>query len=139
MPRIVLLTGLPTKCAARWQYLVVRRVVDVDALRAVIARAVAEDGFELASYVGHESTAKVLSQVLGFEVEVNRAEWDCDPEDLAIIAVLRYRPKQPGDIEAKPEDVELYLATPLRFCGSKKPDNIVMLETVTSKLTACLD
>ncbi|MEN3001867.1 MAG: YddF family protein [Armatimonadota bacterium] len=53
------------------------------------ARALVSNGF--VSYIGHESTAQVLSEILGVEVPVNRAVYVQQVGDRAIVFKLRDR------------------------------------------------
>jgi len=64
---------------------------------------------EVESYIGHPSTAKALSQMLGVEVPVNRGEARLEHGDRLLIAVLTRR-VQGTDVEVKPEDLRLFFA-----------------------------
>lgn len=58
------------------------------------------------SFIGHESTAQVISQMTGVKVEVNRGIYEPRPGDVALVFRLTGRPQ--GDVKAvKPEDVEI--------------------------------
>jgi len=59
------------------------------------------------SYVGHTSTAKALTQILGKEVVTNRAEAKLNRGDLLLVAVLTRRVA--GDQEVNPEDLRLFV------------------------------
>jgi len=69
------------------------------------ARRIVEN-VEIESYIGHASTATALTQILGREVKVNRAEAALNIGDELIVAVLTRRVQ--GDVEVKPEDLRLY-------------------------------
>jgi hypothetical protein len=55
------------------------------------AQMCAEDAV---SAVGHESTAQVISTILGFEVPVNRISIYMEPGDRAVCFKLRQRPPE---------------------------------------------
>ena len=58
------------------------------------------------SYIGHESTAQLLSKTLGFEVKVNRGIYTPQQGDVALVFRLRGRPQ--GDVkEVRLEDLEI--------------------------------
>ena len=48
----------------------------------------------LLSAIGHESTAQVLTSLLGVPVPVNRVQYEQSPDDLAIVFKLRGRPPE---------------------------------------------
>jgi hypothetical protein len=48
-------------------------------------------GFEVVSAVGHQSTAKILSAILGFEVPAQRISVELNRDDVAIAFALDYR------------------------------------------------
>lgn len=65
---------------------------------------------KIESYIGHEATAKLLSQLFGREVPVNRGMYIPNREDLAIVVRLKKRLEKPEDVKnVKPEDIELLL------------------------------
>jgi hypothetical protein len=62
------------------------------------------------SFIGHESTAKLLSEILGVEVPVNRGEYEPQASDIAIVVRLRRRLATPQDVkEIKLEDLEFHI------------------------------
>jgi hypothetical protein len=67
-------------------------------------------GREIESYIGHESTARLLSQLLSVSVPFNRAVYDPRPGDIGIVVRLRKRLEKPEDIkDVKESDVEFIL------------------------------
>jgi hypothetical protein len=65
---------------------------------------------EIASYIGHEATAQLLSQLLNINVPMNRAMYDPKPGDVAIVVRLRKRLEKPEDVKnVKLEDIEFIL------------------------------
>jgi hypothetical protein len=64
------------------------------------------------SYIGHESTAKLLSDILGINVAVNRGEYVPEKGDIAVVVRLRKRLERPGDIkDVKLEDLEFHIVS----------------------------
>jgi len=62
---------------------------------------------DIESYIGHSSTARALSEILGREVPVNRGEARLRSGDTLLIAVLTKRVA--GDQEVRPEDLRLFV------------------------------
>jgi hypothetical protein len=62
---------------------------------------------ELVSFVGHPSTAQVLSEILNREIPVSRAEYVPQSED-AIVVRLKQRQANPGHEKVSIEDLEFY-------------------------------
>ena len=88
MARLYILSGfslsmLPVPCAVE----MIVHEVDAEKARKVIDCA-RRDGKEIVSAVGHESTAKILSELLGFEVPVNRIMVKLEEGDEAVIFQL---------------------------------------------------
>jgi hypothetical protein len=62
------------------------------------------------SYIGHEATAKLLTQLFGVEIPVSRAMYTPRNKDLAVVVRLKKRLEKPEDVKnVKPEDIELLL------------------------------
>jgi hypothetical protein len=62
------------------------------------------------SYIGHEATARLLSQVFEREIPVNRAMYMPRNKDIAIVVRLKKRLEKPDDIKNITEnDVEFLL------------------------------
>jgi hypothetical protein len=62
------------------------------------------------SYIGHESTAQLLSQILGIPVPVNRSEYEPKVGDIAIVVRLRKRLQTPQDLkDINLEDLEFHV------------------------------
>jgi hypothetical protein len=65
---------------------------------------------EIKSFIGHESTAKLLSQILEIPVECNRSEYIPEIEDVAVVIRLKKRLEKPGDVNnVTLEDLEFYI------------------------------
>jgi len=56
------------------------------------ARAMVAQGYQ--SYIGHESTAQIMTELLGVKVESNRQGWFPEPGDSALCFKLNSRPKE---------------------------------------------
>jgi methyl coenzyme M reductase subunit C len=62
------------------------------------------------SYIGHESTAKLLTMLLGREIPVNRGMYTPENKDLAVVVRLKKRLEKVEDVKnVKPEDIEFLL------------------------------
>ena len=65
---------------------------------------------DVVSFIGHEATASLLTQLLYIPVPTNRAMYDPMPGDKAIVVRLKKRLEKPEDIKnVKEEDVEFIL------------------------------
>jgi hypothetical protein len=65
---------------------------------------------DVVSFIGHEATASLLTQLLPVPVPMNRAMYDPTPGDKAIVVRLKKRLEKPEDIKnVKEEDVEFIL------------------------------
>jgi len=63
------------------------RSVTLTEARAMVAR-----GYQ--SYIGHDSTAEIMTELLGVPVESNRQGWFPEPGDSALCFKLNSRPKE---------------------------------------------
>jgi len=76
---------------------------------------------EIVSFIGHEATASLLTQILSTNVPFNRATYDPKPGDIAIVVRLKKRLETPGDVKnVKPEDVEFILVEYYPFVDLSK-------------------
>jgi len=73
------------------------------------ALARAHDKEDIVSAIGHEATAKILSEILGIEVKTNRIAVSMERGDFAIVCKVKKRLAE-GEVlkELKDEDIELY-------------------------------
>jgi len=71
----------------------------LDEVKEVVAKAEA-----IESYIGHQSTAELLTNLLGVKVECNRAMYNPQPDDYALIVRLKKRLSKPEDIKNVTED-----------------------------------
>jgi hypothetical protein len=63
----------------------------------------------LESYIGHEATAQLLSQLLSTSVPVNRGEYEPKVGEIAIVVRLKKRLATPHDVkDIKLEDLEFH-------------------------------
>jgi hypothetical protein len=85
--------------------IVISTPTTVENIKELIKRAQ-----KIESYIGHEATAKLLTQLLEREISVNRAMYSPKNGDLAVIVRLRKRLEKPEDVKNVTEnDVELLL------------------------------
>jgi len=101
-PRIKVLNALPVGALQ-----VKAAHIEIREVTPELAREYAKN-HEVESYIGHPSTARALSEMLGVEVPVNRAEARLEHGDRLLIAVLTRRVT--GDQEVKPENLRLFWA-----------------------------
>jgi len=71
----------------------------IDEVKEIVAKAKA-----IESYIGHQSTAELLTNLLGVKVECNRAMYKPQPDDYALIVRLKKRLSKPEDIKNVTED-----------------------------------
>jgi hypothetical protein len=65
---------------------------------------------DVISYIGHESTAALLTQLLGKPIPSSRAMYEPRPGETAIVVKLKRRLEKPEDVkEIKESDVEFFL------------------------------
>lgn len=81
------------------------------------ARSIVSSAGSVVSYIGHEPTARLLTQLLGVEVAVSRAAYVPSEGDVALVFRLRQRLQAPatekGDV--RPEDLEVLLVKYLQL------------------------
>ena len=81
--------------------------ITIEKAKAIISRA-KELGLPIESYIGHKSTAELISQYLGISVEVKRAMYMPKSGDLALVFRLKKRLAKLEDIkDVKPEDLQI--------------------------------
>ncbi|MGC8979576.1 STIV orfB116 family protein [Caldisericum sp.] len=51
-------------------------------------------GYEIISAIGHEGTARLLSQILDYEVPFNRIQITLSEGDIGLIITLAFRPEE---------------------------------------------
>ncbi len=65
---------------------------------------------EIESYIGHEATANLLTNLLNINVPTNRSMYDPKVNDIAIVVRLKKRLEKPEDIKNVTEnDIEFIL------------------------------
>ncbi len=79
-------------------------------ISAEVAKEILSNKTEIFSFVGHPSTAKVLSELSGKEIQVNRSEYKPGAGDIVLIVRLKKRLPAPQEAEVKLEDLEFALA-----------------------------
>lgn len=71
---------LPAKPAV--QNLEILKIEDI----SYIKKQIANDAIEIESFIGHADTAKILSNMLGIEVQVNRAAFQIEKGERILVA-----------------------------------------------------
>jgi len=71
--------------------IIVKRTKDVEYIKKFINFLKNVLGFEVISAIGHQTTAKVLSAILGFEVPTQRISIELDRGDVAVAFALDTR------------------------------------------------
>ena len=100
--KIILLNALIT--SSKIPLTLRTRPITVDEVRTLVA------GKEIASFIGHEATAQLLSTMLSVNIPMNRGMYEPTPGDTAIVVRLRKRLEKPEDVKnVRPEDVEFIL------------------------------
>lgn len=86
-------------------YLAYAEEIGVEAARELIEEA-RRRGLVIDSYIGHPSTARVLTEALGVSIEARRAEYKPADKELALVVRLRRRPARPGELEVSLDDLQ---------------------------------
>jgi len=101
--KIVLLNALVP--ASNKPAITISMPITVEEARELIRKAE-----KIESYIGHEATAKLLTQLFEKEIPVNRTMYTPQDRDLAIVVRLKKRLEKPEDVKnVKPEDIEFLL------------------------------
>jgi len=67
-------------------------------------------GREIVSFIGHEATARLMTQLLSVSVPFNRAVYEPKPGDIAVVVRLKKRLEKPEDVvNVRESDVEFIL------------------------------
>lgn len=70
---------------------------------------------EVVSYIRHQGTIKLLSKLLGLELQPSSGLYKYSPEDLVVIIVLK-KPVRGQEVEPSPEDLAVYMVVPATPC-----------------------
>lgn len=81
---IILLNCSIITSEGKWVY---KKILLQDVLKEI-------KGKRVESAIGHESTAQILSEMLGIEVKVNRVKYQQEVNELGIVFQLRERPPE---------------------------------------------
>jgi hypothetical protein len=74
------------------------------------AKRIVQKAQRIESFIGHESTARLLTQLFEREIPVSRGMYVPNDRDLAIVVKLKRRLEKPEDVKSvKPEDLEFLL------------------------------
>jgi len=76
---------------------------------------------EIVSFIGHEATAALLTQLLSVNVPFNRSAYDPKPGDVAVIVRLKKRLEKPEDVKnVTVNDIEFILVEYYPFIDLSK-------------------
>jgi len=85
-------------------------VISIAPLSAEGAKKIVMKAKAVESYIGHEATAKLLSELFSTSVPVNRAEYTPVVGDIAIVVRLKKRLQAPQDLKSVTlDDLEFYV------------------------------
>ena len=108
METVVLLNALIT--SSRMPMTLKTQPVGLGDVRKIVEKKV------VASYIGHEATAALLTQLLSVSVPTNRAMYDPMPGDKAIVVRMRKRLEKPEDLkEIREGDIEFLFVEYLNY------------------------
>jgi len=83
----------------------------IEEVREIVRRAK-----KIESYIGHQSTAELLTRLLGIKVECNRGMYRPNYDDYALVVRLRKRLAKPEDVKNITEkDIEFRLVLYAEF------------------------
>lgn len=91
--RIVLLNASILTSEGNFDY----KEIDIDEFKKLT-----DSDIELVSAIGHESTAEILTEIVGKKIKVNRVDYKQKPTDLCLVLKLDKRPEE-GVILTKEE------------------------------------
>jgi len=101
--RIVLVGGLAPSIFENYKELIIHyKKISLDELKELAKNA------EVLNFVRHESTVKLLSQVLGKDLTPSSGLYQWLKGDMLVVVGLR-KPVRGQEVEAKPEDLDLVL------------------------------
>jgi len=99
--RLVLLNAVVTH--SEKSAILVTKPISIEEARELVKLAE-----KIESYIGHEATAKVLTELLGVNIQANRGEYTPREGDVAIVVRLKRRLEKPEDVKnVKPEDLSI--------------------------------
>jgi len=100
--RIVLVGGVAPSMFTGNEYTMYYKRISLDELRELAKDA------DVVNYVRHESTVKLLSQVLNRNMQPNPGLYTWQEDDILVIVGLK-KPIRGQELEVKPEDLDLVL------------------------------
>jgi len=99
--KVKLLNALPLSALTSKSAVLEVREITPEEVRTLLANATFE------SYIGHAATSRVISQLIGREVPVNRGEARLEAGDVVIVVTLTRRVQ--GDVEVSLNDLRFFL------------------------------
>lgn len=92
-------------------YITYHHPISLDVAKEIV-KEFASSGKIIESYIGHQSTASLLSRLLGIEVKVNRDMAEVDLDTIALVFRLRKRLPKPEEVsDISEDDIEVGLLT----------------------------
>jgi len=104
IPVLYLLNSLPVSALPDNSAVLVRKI-DWHLAKQLVSRF-RDLGYAVISYIGHQSTAEVISAELGLQVGVNRGEARLQHGDHALVFTLSRRVQ--GDVKVTKDDLAVY-------------------------------
>ena len=68
------------------------------------------DHVEIINFIRHPSTVKVISEMLGLQLEPANGLYEYEEGDI-VVAVTLKKPPRGREVEVKPEDLDVYIIT----------------------------
>jgi len=106
IPVLYLLNAVPLNALPDNSALLIRKI-DWHLAKQLVSRF-RDLGYAVISYIGHQSTAEVISAELGLQVGVNRGEAKLQHGDHALVFVLTRRLQQGTDAKVTKDDLAVY-------------------------------
>jgi hypothetical protein len=101
--RAVLLNALPLNAIKYNEFTVKCVRAPLDAIKFIVKHS-----SSLENYIRHESTIRLLNNVLGLDLKPSSGLYEHRPLDMMIVVSLK-RPIRGQEVEVKPEDLEYIL------------------------------
>jgi len=98
---IKLLNALPIAAITTKSAILEIQEITAEQMRDLLVNATIE------SYIGHPSTSRAVSEIVGREIPTNRAEAKILPGDVLVVVTLTRRVQ--GDVEVTPGDLRFFL------------------------------
>jgi len=101
--RAVLLNALPLNAFGYNEFTVKCKRATLDAIKFIVKRSEVVE-----NYIRHESTIRLLNNVLGLDLKQSSGLYEHRPLDVMIVVTLR-RPVRGVEVEVREEDLEVFI------------------------------